>query len=145
MATTISVRADSGTGEWPLCPSALPIPERPPIDTSMEPGEIHISADNGEMAKEGISTLEGSVEIIRNDQRVTADAPAYDEPGGTADLTGNVQYWDDAMYLRGDKGHVDFNQETGIFENSNYVLRDNRARGQADEVVHRRAAGMAFE
>lgn len=136
LATTISVRAESGTGAWPLCPSALPIPDAPQVDTALEPGEIHISADKAELEEQGLSTLEGNVEITRDDQQLTADAIAYDEPGGTADLNGNVQYWDNVLYLRGDKGHVDFNKESGFFENSNYVLRDNRARGRADELVH---------
>jgi LPS-assembly protein len=136
LATTISVRAESGDGAWPLCPSALPIPERPQIETALEPGEIHISADKAELEKKGISTLEGNVEITRDEQQVTADDLTYDEPGGTADLSGNVQYWDNALYLRGDKGHIDFNKDSGLFENSNYVLRDNRARGRADELAH---------
>ena len=136
LATTISVRAESGTSAWPLCPAALPIPERPQIDTAPEPGEIHISADKAELEKKGVSTLEGNVEITRDDQQVTADTITYDEPGGTADLSGHVQYWDDALYLRGDTGHVDFNNDTGLFENSNYIFLGNRARGRADELAH---------
>ncbi|MGH8120333.1 MAG: LPS-assembly protein LptD, partial [Gammaproteobacteria bacterium] len=136
LATTFSIRAETPAGDWPLCPQPLPIPERPPVETAGEPGEIHISSDKAELEEQGISTLEGNVEINRDDQQVTADSVAYDRPGATADLTGNIQYWDDVLYMRSDKGHIDFSKESGHFENTNYVLRDNRARGRADELEH---------
>jgi LPS-assembly protein len=136
LVTTIPVRADSDTGTWPLCPAPLPIPERPKVDSTLEPGEIHISADKAELEKNGISTLEGNVEVTRDKQQATADTITYDEPGGTADLSGNVQYWDDDVYLRGESGHLDLNQNNGLFKNSNYVMPGNRARGRADEITH---------
>jgi len=136
LTTTFTGRAETTAGDWPLCPEELPIPERPPLETALEPGVIHISADKAELEEHGVSTLEGNVEIDRDHQQVTADSVAYDRPGETADLSGNIQYWDDVLYLRSDKGHIDFSKESGLFENSNYVLRDNRARGHADELAH---------
>jgi Organic solvent tolerance protein OstA len=106
------------------------------METTLAPGEIHISADEAELEEHGTSRLEGNVEITRDDQQITADSILYDRPGEQADLSGNLQYWDQALYLKGDKGHVDFNQQTGQFENSYYVLRSNRARGHAGALSH---------
>ena len=129
-------QAETPAGDWPMCPQALPIPQPPAVDAALQSGEIKITADQADLEEHGVSTLEGNVEITRDNQQLAADSIRYDRPGATADLNGNVHYWDDVLYLRSDRGHIDFGKETGLFEDSNYVLRDNRARGMARELAH---------
>ena len=127
----------TGSGsDWPLCPSALPIPPRPSVDAPLEAGDIHISADEAELNEQGVSVLRGNVDITRDNQQISADSITYDKPAQSADMSGSVQYWDDALYLRGDTGHIDFNNDSGEFNNARYVLIGNRARGQAKQIKH---------
>ena len=122
--------------DWPLCPASLPIPERPKVEADLAVGDIHISADEADLEDGGISILHGDAEITRNRQQASADAITYYQSTETAELAGNIEYWDDALYFSSEKAHLDFETETGQFENTHYVLIDNRARGQASNVRH---------
>lgn len=128
--------AETTASEWPLCPAALPIPDRPAVDVPLGPGEIHISADDADIEEEGVSTLIGNVEITRDNQQISADSITYNQPNETADMEGQVQYWDDAMYLFSENGRIDFTTDSGSFNNSRYFLMDNRARGEAGQIDH---------
>ena len=121
---------------WPLCPSSLPIPARPVVDVPLKPGEIHITADEADLEENGVSVLRGNAEITRDDQQISAETITYDQPKDTADLDSDVEYWDDEVYLSGDKANVDFNTDSGQFENAHYVVKTNRGRGEASKVYH---------
>jgi LPS-assembly protein len=122
--------------DWPLCHSPLPIPERPKVEDNLSAGDIHISADEADLEDAGISMLHGNAEITRDRQQVSADSITYNQATEIADLAGNIEYWDDALYFSSEIGHLEFGTDTGQFENARYVLKDNRARGQASEVRH---------
>lgn len=130
--------AETTDADWPLCPQALEVPARPQIDADapLAAGDVHITADKADLEQDGVSVLQGNVEITRDRQQVSADTITYNKPENTADLEGNVEYWDEAVYLSGDKGHVEFDGETGRFENSRYIIKDNRARGTAGKLFH---------
>jgi len=137
MSMCLSVRAES-SGEadgWPLCPNSLEIPARPHVSEPLAPEDIHISADKVDIEEEGISVLQGNVEITRGTQQVSADTVTYDQTGETADLEGDVEYWDDDIYVQGDKGHVEFFDNTGQFEGAKYKIKENRARGDAAQIT----------
>jgi len=125
-----------GETSWPLCPSSLDIPARPEITEVLEPEDIHISADEADLEEEGISVLEGNIEITRGTQQLRADTATYDQTGGTAEAEGNIEYWDEEIYVHSEKAHVDLNKRIGRFENSEYRVKSNRARGQAGEAMH---------
>ena len=122
--------------DWPLCPAPLPIPERPKVEADLAPGAIHISADEADLEEDSISILQGNAEITRDRQQISADAITYNRTTETADLAGNIEYWDDALYFSSEIAHLEFGTDTGQFENARYVLKDNRARGQAGKVRH---------
>ena len=121
---------------WPLCPSSLPIPARPVVDVPLAPGETHITADEADLEENGISVLHGNAEITRDSQQISAETITYDQPNDTADLEGDVEYWDDDIYFGGEKANVDFNKDSGQFENAHYIVKANRARGEAEKIYH---------
>jgi len=98
MSMCLSVRAESSgeADDWPLCPNSLEIPARPHVSEPLAPEDIHISADKADIEEEGISVLQGNVEITRGTQQISADTVTYDQTGETADLEGDVEYW--ALY-----------------------------------------------
>jgi LPS-assembly protein len=116
---------------WPLCTDSLDIPARPVVESEIDPGDVHVAADNADLESEGISTLDGNVEITRDDQQIRADTVQFDQIDNTADLEGNIQYWDKSIYLEADKAHIEFNTDNGQFENTKYTIKDNRGRGQS--------------
>ncbi len=125
---------DQQESNWPLCTDSLNIPARPVVEADLAPGEVHIAADDADLEAEGVSTLEGNVEITRDDQQVRADYVQFDQLDNTADLEGNIQYWDESIYLEADKAHIEFNTDTGQFENTKYTIKDSRGRGKSADL-----------
>ena len=109
LAPVMSARADEAESDWPLCTDSLKIPTRPIVESELAPGNVHVAADDADLESEGISTLDGNVEITRDEQQTRADHVQFNQIDDTADLEGNIQYWDEAIYLEADKAHVEFN------------------------------------
>ncbi len=118
-----------------LCPTALNVPERPIVEAVLEPDDTYMTADDADLIEKGVSTLTGDAEITRNLQQVRADKIVYDEPADTADLDGNVNYWDEALFLESKEAFLTFDNGIGEFDTANYILYDSRGRGQADKLI----------
>ena len=133
----IEARAESGNEEpWPsLCPQSLDIPARPRVEEVLGIEDIHLTADEADLVEEGTSELRGNAEITRGSQQIRADYVEYDQPQDTADMKGSVQYWDEALYLQSDQAHLEFDDGTGRFQGAEFIIPDNRVRGQAEELT----------
>ena len=136
LVSVITVSADTTEPEpnWPLCSDSLNIPMRPVVEAELEPGDVHVAADDADLEAEGFSTLKGTVEITRDEQQVRSDYADFNQGDNTANLEGNIQYWDESIYLEADKAHIEFNTDIGNFENAKYTIKDNRGRGQSSNV-----------
>ncbi len=139
LALVMSVSADEPESEqqesnWPLCTDSLNIPTRPVVEADLASGEVHVAADEADLEAGGLSTLKGNVELTRDDQQTRSDYVQFNQIDDTADLEGNVQYWDKSIYLEADKAHIEFNTDTGQFENVKYTIKDNRGRGQSADL-----------
>jgi len=118
-----------------LCPVPLDIPPRPVVDVELQPGGTHITADEqADLIEGGMIHLQGNVEITRDAQQVRADEVEYDQSTEIADFQGNVNYWDNEVYLRSDKAHIELGQDSGLFNNADYRIIETRGRGKADEL-----------
>ena len=122
------------TNEWPLCPNPLDVPARPHVSEQLEPGDTHITADEADLEEGGISVLEGNVEITKGRQQTSAETVTYDDIGETADLEGDVEYWNDSLYVEGERAHIEFNNSTGQIEETNYKVINERGHGKADVI-----------
>jgi len=129
-----TTEAPEPESNWPLCTDSLNIPMRPVVEAELEPGDVHVAADDADLVDQGFSTLKGTVEITRDEQQVRSDYADFNQNDNTANLEGNIQYWDDSIYLEADKAHVEFNTDIGEFENTKYTIKDNRGRGQSSNV-----------
>ena len=116
------------------CPVDTGIPPRPLVTDVLQPGDTLMRADRADFVKDGLSHLEGNVEVTQDGKQVRADSIDYDQPGNSADLHGNVNYWDDTVYLNGPDAHINFDQNTGSFSEAHYRLLGNRGRGFASEL-----------
>ncbi len=136
MGVSIIGLADESENDspWPFCPSTLDIPARPLITDSLAADDILITADEADLAEQGISELSGSVEITQGQQQLRSDQVKYDQSNNSADLLGNVDYWDSSVFLRSENAHLQLDEGTGFFSNSNYRILDNRGRGKAESL-----------
>ncbi len=136
LLTTSAAAAELG-GDYKslLCPTSLNIPERPSVDAELEAGDTHIVADEADLVEGGTSTLTGNAEVSRDSQQVTADFIEYNQPGETADLNGNVNYWDEALFLKSNDAYLELDKGIGEFSDADYILKDSRSRGIASKLV----------
>ena len=117
-----------------ICPQALDIPERPFVDVELTNGDTYISGDNADLVEGGISILQGNAEIKRDSQQIKADTIKYNQPNDSAKLDGNVNYWDEGLYLRSKKANLKLENGSGEFEDANYILVDSRGKGTAKKL-----------
>ena len=136
LITTLPAQAeDSDSSVWRFCPSSLDIPARPLVEDELESEDILLNADEADLVENGVSTLTGNVEITKGAQQISADEVKYDQTQDDADLKGNVDYWDPALFLHSDEAHLELNDGTGVFKNADYRIIDNRGRGRASELA----------
>lgn len=119
---------------FPFCPAGLDIPPRPVVEDVLEPGDIHVLADDVDLTEGDISHLTGHVQMTRDQQQVVADKVDYSEPADNADLWGDVRYWDESVYLQGKSAHLEFEDGTGSAQEADYRVLGNRGHGSAAEL-----------
>jgi LPS-assembly protein len=117
-----------------LCPVTLDIPPRPYIPEPLQENEIFITGEDVEYTEGGISELIGDGEFAYNEQQISADRIEYDEPLNKVVIEGNVNYWDNDVYLNSPGATINLNDDTGVFTDVNYWLLDTRGRGNARDI-----------
>ena len=133
-AATAWPQAATEDGRWPLCRGTFDVPPRPVVEDTLEPGDTYITSDKADLVDEGTSHFEGNAEVTRDRQQTRADVIDFHQPEDSADLRGNVHYWDDEIYLHSSTAHVEFDNDTGTFEDADYRLLDKRGRGKAENL-----------
>lgn len=119
--------------QWPLCPGGFDVPSRPVITETLLPGETFVAADQADFTEGGMSHLTGNAEVVRDQQHMSADRIDYNQEDDNAYLEGNVQYWDDDIYMNSINGHIDLEQDTGLFNDVEFRIPSTRGRGHADQ------------
>ena len=118
----------------PFCPVVFQVPERPRVDVEMEEGDTYLNADSIDLTEKGISRLSGSVEMSTDAWQARADGAVHNDPGNFVDLSGDVKFWEESLFLNGARAHIDVDESTATVSGADYYLPDNNARGSADEL-----------
>ena len=118
----------------PFCPIVFQVPERPVVDVETEEGDTYLNADSIDLTEKGISHLTGSVEMSTDTWQARADNAVYNDPGSFVDLSGDVKFWEESLFLSGDGAHIDVEDSTATVSGAEYYLHDSDARGRADEL-----------
>ena len=129
-----NARAQDAPGAG-LCPADAALSARPVVDAALEAGDIYINADNISATDQGLSRLQGNVEFAQDRRQARADEVLYNRDENNADFSGNVQYWDETLYLGGDAAQVELDDSTGRFMEAEYYLLKRRGRGRAEELL----------
>lgn len=128
-----NARAQDAPGAG-LCPADAALSARPVVDAALEAGDIYINADNISATDQGLSRLQGNVEFAQDRRQARADEVLYNRDENNADFSGNVQYWDETLYLGGGAAQVELDDSTGRFMEAEYYLLKRRGRGRAEEL-----------
>ena len=118
----------------PFCPVVFEVPERPVVDVEMEEGDTYLNADSIDLTEQGISHLTGSVEMSNTTWQARADDAIYNDPGNFVDLSGDVKFWEESLFLAGEGARIDIENSTATVSGAGYYLPDSDARGRADEL-----------
>ena len=135
LVSPVTLAQMTSNAKWSFCPTTIDIPSRPILTDKLEQNDIYLRANRAESIEGGVSTLTGNAELSYNQQQLTAGRIDYHQPEDSVDLQGNVNYWDNAVYLNSPDAHVELAADNGLFKNVNYWLLDTRGRGKADKVT----------
>lgn len=127
--------AQDDSSTMSLCPVISSIPPRPVVSDPLQQDDIYIIADEMEYVEDGLSIIDGNAELTYNQQQVSADLIEFYDPENRVDLTGSVNYWDNALYLNSPGGQINLDDDTGSFDKVNYWLLGNRGRGNAARIL----------
>jgi LPS-assembly protein len=136
IAILISTNSYAQTSSGPLgfCPIRTDIPPRPLVTESLQLDDIFITANYIDYIDGEASHLNGNAELKYNEQQVRADSIKYDEPQNSVELMGNVNYWDNDVYINSPDARINLDTDTGDFSKVEYWLLGNRGRGNANQV-----------
>ncbi len=118
----------------PFCPIVFQVPERPVVDVEREEGDTYVNADSIDLTEQGISHLTGSVEMSTDTWQARADDAVYNDPESIVDLSGDVKFWEESLFLAGEGARIDIEDSTATVSGAEYYLPDSDARGRADEL-----------
>ncbi len=126
--------ASSAAGADPLkCEAPPPDPRLEELlRADPEDQRINITSDAGELGRAGDATLTGNVRIRIGQRLLAADAAEIDATARSVRLSGDVEFLDPTLHVRGRGG--DFSEEGGSFEGAEFEIRDRSVRGSAEGV-----------
>ncbi|MDT8403344.1 LPS-assembly protein LptD [Sulfuriflexus sp.] len=130
----VAVADKQATDTPELCP-VQPRPPRIPVPAEgRASAELHLSADEADVAKEGVSHFRGNVEIRRADQHLNADNIDYDRDKELLLARGNVSLYDNELRIDGETARVDLNADQGVVEKADFLLYERQGRGTAEKI-----------
>ncbi len=118
----------------PYCPVVFHVPDRPAVDVEMEEGDTYVNADSIDLVENGISHLQGSVEMTKDAWQARADEALYDDTGNYVDLSGDVKFWEESLFLDGDRAHIELDDSTARVSAAQYYIPENGSWGRADDL-----------
>ena len=127
----------SADDEWSQCGPNLQVPPRPPgtAEPGADPASIHLSADQAELVEEGVSRLTGNASVEQGARQLRSDEIVYDSRNEVIEVRGNVQYWDEGVFVAGDRARSETGEEvTTIVPATEFVLEDRHGHGSAARV-----------
>ena len=118
---------------WLLC-APDPLAQLIRVDTGApEDVPIEITADTGQ-SSEAEAVVRGDVIVEQGDRRLEASEVIYDRLTNVIDAEGDVNYGDPSFAVYSDRAHVNLDEQTGWFSESDYYVASSNAQGDAERV-----------
>jgi LPS-assembly protein len=113
----------------------------PELEFSADP-ELELTADTVDASADGLSRLLGSVRLRQGDKELTADQLDFDENEHSVQIHAESLFRNRELTIRSDSAEFDLDDETGVFNGTEFVLPQRAARGDSRE-IHLSRAGTA--
>ena len=132
LALGLSMGSEIQAENWEFCPASFLAPSRPSTDPPQkESGYYELSADFADLSDD-LSILKGNVQVLTSSWLLTTDTLRHDEANKKIGALGNVEYWNDELYVRGDKAQVQTDQDIVDIQNVEFLNEAAHERGAAD-------------
>lgn len=119
---------------WATCSNRINIPARPFIAKRISDEDFYITANSADIDTEDLSILQGDVEMSHGNQQISTDILRFSQPDNISSLEGNIQYWNQFIYLEADRGEVQMDTGASRFEDIKYSIEDIHAHGSSDYI-----------
>ncbi|MBP0048819.1 LPS assembly protein LptD [Marinobacterium sp. AK62] len=96
---------------------------------------VYIDALSSSTVLDGITTLEGGIQIQRGGRLISSTRGEYDRQSSQARLFGEVKYRERGFLLRGEQADADMLSGDTRFHNAQYVMHQEHMRGQARQIT----------
>ncbi len=127
--------ARAADDDWSQCGAGFQVPERP-VSEVTGPGDgpetFYVSADEGDFVEGGVSTFTGNVEVEQGTRLLLTDELVHTQPDGTIDARGNVRFWDEGVFIAGDRARAEIERDVITVEPAaTFMLEDRHGHGDA--------------
>lgn len=109
------------------------------ITTSPYPDAVYLEADQGTIHPQGISELDGSVIIQRNQQFLNADKASYNRPSDQINAEGNVIFNSGTTRFESDSIDYHLAKQQGTINNAKYQLGGSHTHGKSKTIKQNNA------
>ena len=125
--------------DWLLCGPGPRIPVRPAPEATQSgtgSGAMHLSADRADVSEDGVSRLTGNVMVTHGTRQLLSDELVYTSADEIIEATGNVQFWDEGMFVSGESARAEIESDiVTVSESATFVLEDEHGHGSAAEIT----------
>jgi LPS-assembly protein len=97
-------------------------------------GRLVLTADQAELTQGGLSTLAGTVRLVKGGSQLEAQALSYDPQTQQVKLAAESVFRNRNLIVRSDSAELDLANETGTFHGTEFTLVDRAARGAAETI-----------
>ncbi len=110
----------------------------PTLEFSSDP-QLELTADSVDASADGLSRLLGSVRLRQGDKELTADQLDFDETERVVQINAESLFRNRELTIRSSSAELDLDDETGLFNNTEFVLPQRAARGDSNAILLSRA------
>jgi LPS-assembly protein len=93
-----------------------------------------LTADQAEITQDGLSTLAGTVRLVKGGSRLEAQALSYDPQTQQVRLSAESLFRNRDLIVRSKSAELDLANETGTFHGTEFTLVSRAARGAAETI-----------
>lgn len=125
-----------------MCPQLDYALEAPPETTD---NRLIISADQGVLEKDGLSSLAGAVKLQQAGKQFSAQALDYDDKQRQVHVRMESLFRNRELIVKSREADFDLNSETGIFSGTEFTLPQRAARGDAGKITLSKTGTAEFD
>lgn len=105
----------------------------PPLEPTLD-DKVHLTADNAELVRNGLSTLSGSVKLRRGEEEISAQQINYDDLQRRMIIDGESLFRSSRFVVDSQHAEYDLDDDSGLFSTLLFSLPTRNARGHSEQM-----------